>query len=128
MILGPFVGSRWRRAGAILLATFVALRIVLSVELPAEVFLALAMGAAVGVATLLAFGRPDQHPSMAAVAASLGLTGLSVAELAPVEKRTAVARARSSPPSTTAVRSWSRCAAPRNARPISCSACTGTSA
>ena len=49
-------------------------------------FLALAIGAAVGVATLLAFGRPDQHPSMAAVAASLGLTGLSVAELAPVEK------------------------------------------
>ena len=44
MILGPFLGSRWRQAGALLLATFVALRIVLSVELPAEVFLALAIG------------------------------------------------------------------------------------
>src|SRR5262249_32133987 len=41
VLLGPFVGSRWRRAGALLLATFVAMRIVLSVELPAEVFLAL---------------------------------------------------------------------------------------
>ncbi|HEY3671660.1 MAG TPA: lysylphosphatidylglycerol synthase transmembrane domain-containing protein [Acidimicrobiia bacterium] len=81
VLLGPFVGSRWRRAGALLLVTFVAMRIVLSVELPAEVFLALAVGAAVGVATLLAFGRPDQHPSTATVAASLATTGLTVTDL-----------------------------------------------
>jgi tRNA A-37 threonylcarbamoyl transferase component Bud32 len=81
VLLGPFVGSRWRRAGAILLVAFVAMRIVLSVELPAEVFLALAIGAAVGVATLLAFGRPDQHPSTATVGAALATTGLAVADL-----------------------------------------------
>jgi undecaprenyl-diphosphatase len=84
VILGPFVGNRWRRAGAVLLAVFVALRILLSVELPAEVFLALAIGAAVGVATLLAFGRPDQHPTGRAVATSLAAAGLTVTELIPV--------------------------------------------
>ena len=57
------------------------MRIVLSVELPAEVFLALAIGAAVGVATLLAFGRPDQHPSTATVAASLATAGLVITDL-----------------------------------------------
>jgi undecaprenyl-diphosphatase len=81
LLLGPFVGSRWRRAGGVLLLGFVAVRILLSVELPAEVFLALAIGAAVGVATLLAFGRPDQHPSTATVAASLAIAGLAVTDL-----------------------------------------------
>jgi uncharacterized protein (TIRG00374 family) len=82
VLLGPFVGSRWRRTGALLLTVFVAMRIVLSVELPAEVFLALAVGAAVGVATLLAFGRPDQHPSAATVATSLATAGLAATKLA----------------------------------------------
>jgi undecaprenyl-diphosphatase len=81
VLLGPFVGSRWRRTGALLLTAFVAMRIVLSVELPAEVFLALAIGAAVGVGTLLAFGRPDQHPSAATVAHSLAAAGLLATDL-----------------------------------------------
>jgi undecaprenyl-diphosphatase len=81
VLLGPFVGSRWRRTGALLLTVFVAMRIVLSVELPAEVFLALAIGAAVGVATLLAFGRPDQHPTAAAVVTSLASAGLTASDL-----------------------------------------------
>lgn len=84
VLLGPFVGSRWRRAGALLIATFVAMRIVLSVELPAEVFLALAIGATVGVVTLLAFGRPDQHPSAATVVTSLAAAGVTATGLGPV--------------------------------------------
>jgi undecaprenyl-diphosphatase len=87
VILGPFVGSRWRRTGAVLLTLFVAVRIVLSVALPADVFLALAIGGAVGAATLLAFGRPDQHPTAGMVASSLAAAGLTVTELAPVETR-----------------------------------------
>ena len=81
VLLGPFLGSRWRQAGALLLAAFVAMRVVLSVELPVEVFLALAIGAAVGVATLLAFGRPDQHPSAATVVASLASAGITASDL-----------------------------------------------
>ncbi len=81
VLLGPFLGTRWRRAGAFLLAAFVAMRIALSVELPAEVFLALAIGASVGAATLLVFGRPDQHPSTATVAGSLATAGLSLTDL-----------------------------------------------
>src|SRR5262245_7152884 len=48
VILAPIVSARWRRAGALLVLLFVILRIILSVELPAELFLALAIGAASG--------------------------------------------------------------------------------
>jgi len=84
VILAPFVGARWRRAGAIIITAVALLRIVLSVELPADVFLALAIGAFCGAAVLLALGRPDQHPTMAAVAASLAAAGLSVGPLEPI--------------------------------------------
>ena len=112
VLLGPFLGSRWRQAGALLLIAFVAMRIVLSVELPVEVFLALAIGAAVGVATLLAFGRPDQHPSAATVVASLGSAGITACRPRRADPWEGAGPAHSSPPSTTARISWSRCAAP----------------
>ena len=84
VILAPFVSARWRRAGAVIVAVFVTMRIVLSVELPAELFLAVAIGAATGAGVLLAFGRPDQHPTMAAIASSLGAAGMSVVSLEPL--------------------------------------------
>src|SRR6185503_10295261 len=110
VLLGPFVGSRWRRTGALLLTVFVAMRIVLSVELPAEVFLALAIGAAVGVATLLAFGRPDQHPSAATVVASLATAGITATDLVAVGtgrggSRNFLAAADDGPPLLVKVRS-----------------------
>ena len=127
VLLGPFLGSRWRQAGALLLAAFVAMRVVLSVELPVEVFLALAIGAAVGVATLLAFGRPDQHPSAATVVASLASAGITASDLGALTRGRGGSRVVPRHRSTTARSSWSRCAAPPSARPISCSASTGGS-
>ena len=83
VILAPFMSRRWRRAGAVILGLFVLLQLVLSVQLSGEVFLALAIGAATGSAVLLVFGRPDQHPTMAAITSSLAASGLTVDRLSP---------------------------------------------
>ncbi|HEX5586154.1 MAG TPA: hypothetical protein VFZ17_02505, partial [Acidimicrobiia bacterium] len=85
VILAPFLSHRWRRAGAVTIVVFALLRLVLSAQLPAEVFFALALGAAVGAAVLLGFGRPDQHPTMAAIAASLSVSGFAAQRLDPAE-------------------------------------------
>ncbi len=83
VILGPFVGRRWRRAGAVVLGVYVLLQLVLSVQLSGEVFFALAVGAATGCVVLLGFGRPDQHPTPAAVARSLAAAGIAITRLDP---------------------------------------------
>ncbi len=83
VILGPFVSARWRRAGALAIAGLTALRFVLSVHLPVDLLLSLTIGAAAGCAVLLAFGRPDQRPTPAAVAASLRSTALAITSMWP---------------------------------------------
>ena len=83
VILAPFVGRRWRQAGIVILATFVLGRIVLVSGLPAEIFLVMAIGATVGVAVLLAFGRPDRRPTMAAVGEALAASALPSVTLEP---------------------------------------------
>jgi undecaprenyl-diphosphatase len=83
VILAPFVGRRWRQAGIVILATFVLGRIVLVSGLPAEIFLVVAIGATVGVAVLLAFGRPDRRPTVAAVEAALASSALPRIALEP---------------------------------------------
>ena len=66
-----------------ILATFVLGRIVLVSGLPAEIFLVVAIGATVGVAVLLAFGRPDRRPTVAAVEAALASSALPRVALEP---------------------------------------------
>lgn len=83
IVLGPFVSARWRRAGLALTALLCLLRVLLALHLPSELLLSLTFGAAAGCAVLLAFGRPDQRPSTATVAAALGTAGLPVATLQP---------------------------------------------
>ena len=93
VLLAPFVGQRWRRAGAVMIAAFALLRIALSVQLPAEVFFALALGGAVGAAVLLAFGRPDQHATNSAIAASLAAAALPITHLEAVQSERRDSRA-----------------------------------
>jgi undecaprenyl-diphosphatase len=83
VILAPFVGRRWRQAGMVLLGVFVLGRIVLVSGLPAEIFLVVAIGATVGIAVLLAFGRPDRRPTVKAVEAALASTALTPVALEP---------------------------------------------
>jgi undecaprenyl-diphosphatase len=81
VVLGPFVSRRWRRAGALTIAIFVLVRLIISVHLPANVFIALPLGAMVGAGVLYAFGRPDRRPTPAAITAALRDAGLDVVEL-----------------------------------------------
>ena len=83
VIAGPFVSRRWRRAGAIVLALVTLCRLLAAATLPADLFVALAAGAVVGTAVLLAFGRPDRRAPAAAISAALIRAGLPVVSLRP---------------------------------------------
>jgi uncharacterized protein (TIRG00374 family) len=83
VILAPFVGRRWRQAGMVILATFVLLSIVLVGGRSSEIFLVVAIGATVGVAVLLAFGRPNRRPPLDAVSAALASSSLPPVALEP---------------------------------------------
>ena len=81
--VGPFVTRRWRRAGAVTIGVIVLLRLLVSAQLPSDALLALPLGATCGTAVLLAFGRPDRHPTLDAIAAALADTGLHVGAVRP---------------------------------------------
>ena len=81
--VGPFVTRRWRRAGAVTIGVIVLLRLLVSAQLPSDALLALPLGATCGTAVLLAFGRPDRHPTVDAIAAALADTGLHVGAVRP---------------------------------------------
>src|SRR4051794_1581605 len=81
IILGPFVGLRWRRTGALLGATFVVLQLIVSNRVPTEMFAGIAIGATTGCLVLLMYGRPDQRPTLAAVRAALEATGVRAPDL-----------------------------------------------
>ena len=79
--VAPFVSRRWRRAGMVVTALLVVGRLIVTPRLPVDLLLALPVGAAVGTAVLLAFGRPDRRPTLAAIRAGLAAAGLPVSEV-----------------------------------------------
>ena len=81
VVLGPFVSAKWRRAGTATLAVVVMLHLVVAAELPASLAVAVPLGAACGVAVLLAFGRPDRRPTLAAIRSALVGSGLPVTDV-----------------------------------------------
>lgn len=85
VVLGPFVSRRWRRAGFGVVVVAALLRLVVSVQLPSNLMLSLALGAMTGALILFAFGRPDERPTGAAVIRALRGAGLPVATLDPAD-------------------------------------------
>ena len=83
VVLAPFVSRRWRHAGMVVFGISVLLRIIVSSQLPAELFVAIATGGVAGALTLFAFGRPDQRPTDDAVVGALRASGLPIATLEP---------------------------------------------
>ncbi|MCU0259607.1 MAG: flippase-like domain-containing protein [Ilumatobacteraceae bacterium] len=81
IVIRPFVNRRWRTAGLVTIATMLLLDLLVSVRLPVDLFLAVPVGAVVGTGVLLAFGRPDRRPTMAAIAAGLRDAGLPIADI-----------------------------------------------
>ncbi|MBK5287949.1 MAG: flippase-like domain-containing protein [Acidimicrobiia bacterium] len=83
VILAPFVGERWRRTGLLTLVGVTVTHIILAAHLPSEIFVALALGATVGTAVLLAFGRPDRRPTPYGIRSALTSAGLEPVDLEP---------------------------------------------
>ena len=102
VILAPFVSHRWRTTGVGLVVVLALMRLLLSADVPSELVLSLAIGAMVGSGTLLAFGRPDRRPTLAAVTPSLTRSRLAPAPLERASSGPVKARERA------AARSWRR--------------------
>jgi glycosyltransferase 2 family protein len=81
IVVRPFVGRQWRRTGIATITLLVLVELLVATELPVDLFLALPVGAMIGTAVLLIFGRPDRHPTLGAIAASLRDAGLPVTEV-----------------------------------------------
>ncbi|MBK6970921.1 MAG: flippase-like domain-containing protein [Candidatus Microthrix sp.] len=81
IVLGPFVVSRWRRAGKIGITVLVVIRLVVSYNLPGTLIMALPIGATIGAAVLYASGRPDRRPSAAGISKALINDGLALRQL-----------------------------------------------
>jgi uncharacterized membrane protein YbhN (UPF0104 family)/tRNA A-37 threonylcarbamoyl transferase component Bud32 len=81
IVLAPFVTRRWRRAGAVTIAVMLMTRVLVAPRLPAEVFLALPIGALCGSVVLFALGRPDRRPTINAIRAALVAAGLPTSEV-----------------------------------------------
>ncbi len=84
-VLAVFVSARYRRAGAVALAVVVVGRLFVAADLPADLLVVVLFGAAAGCGVLFAFGRPDSHPTRAAIEAALAASGLDVADLRPAD-------------------------------------------
>ncbi|MEM9514511.1 MAG: lysylphosphatidylglycerol synthase domain-containing protein [Actinomycetota bacterium] len=84
-VVGPFVTRAWRRAGWFTIFLLVIARLVVSTTLPAQVVVAPAVGTLCGIIVLLAFGRPDRHPTSAALAFALAEAGVAVDTVAPAD-------------------------------------------
>ncbi len=76
IVVRPFVGRQWRRTGIVTITVLVIVELLVATDLPVDLFLALPVGAMIGTAVLLVFGRPDRHPTLGAIAASLRDAGL----------------------------------------------------
>ncbi|MCP4436718.1 MAG: phosphotransferase [Actinomycetia bacterium] len=83
VVFSPFVTRRWRQTLWSLFGAMLLLQVVISLHPPAATVVALAVGPAVGSATLLLFGRPTSRPTRTAITAALAAAGLPVTSLEP---------------------------------------------
>jgi len=81
VVVAPFVSRRWRRAGMFTITTLFVLQILVSPRFPADVFVALPLGAMCASAVLFAFGRPDRRPTVSAIGFALADAGLRASEV-----------------------------------------------
>ena len=81
IVLGPFVVSRWRRAGKIGITVLVVIRLVVSYNLPGTLIMALPTGSTPRAAGPSACRRPDRRPGAARITKALVNDGLAVRQL-----------------------------------------------
>jgi len=77
-VISPWVDRRWRIAGWALIGFFLIVRSIDGVQAPVDALLVVAVGYAVGAATLLLFAAPDRRPRGRDVAEALDRTGTTL--------------------------------------------------
>lgn len=85
--LTPWLNRRWRRAGWIVLAVFLTVRLIDGLLVPVDAFLIVALGYAIGAGTLLVFRSPDRRARSSHVAAALTRHGFDIAAVEPAPVR-----------------------------------------
>jgi undecaprenyl-diphosphatase len=81
----PWLSRPWRRTAWVTLLVAVAARVLTGMVLPMELVIAIATGATVGAAVLLAFGVPDRRTGPDEIAESLRCAGVPVASVSPAD-------------------------------------------
>lgn len=77
----PWMPRLWRRISWVSLALLVVVRLLLGSNLPAELVLAFALGAAAGSGVLFLLGSPNRKPSGSQIVATLRRTGIEPARI-----------------------------------------------
>ncbi len=80
-VMVPWVNGRWRVAGWITIAVFLAARTIGAPTVPAGGLAAVAFGYAIGAATLLLFAAPDRRPRGIDVVVALHQAGVELVRL-----------------------------------------------
>jgi glycosyltransferase 2 family protein len=80
-VLGSYVGRRWGRTAWSVVAVYCFFRIIGGTEPPLDLFVAVAVGWVVGIASLLIAGTPDLRPDGRAVADAMARAGLPLRTL-----------------------------------------------
>jgi undecaprenyl-diphosphatase len=83
VVVGAYVGRRWRHVAWGFVAAVVGFRIVSGTEVPVDLVLAVSIGWAVGAGALLAFGVPTHRPTGRQVADALARSGTPLRRLEP---------------------------------------------
>jgi undecaprenyl-diphosphatase len=84
-ILTPWLDRRWRKAGWLALAIFLATRLIDGLLVPIDALLITAIAYAIGAGILLMVGSPDRRPRGTDVAATLQRQGFDVASISMAE-------------------------------------------
>ena len=83
VVVGAYVGRRWRHVAWAFVAVVVVFRIVSGTEVPVDLVLAVAIGWATGAIALLVFGVPTHRSTGRQVADALAASGVELRQLAP---------------------------------------------
>ena len=83
VVVGAYVGRRWRHVAWGFVAVVVVFRIVSGSEVPVDLVLAVATGWATGAIALLVFGVPTHRSTGRQVADALAASGVELRQLAP---------------------------------------------
>ena len=127
IVVRPFVGRQWRRTGIVTITLLVIVELLVATELPVDLFLALPVGAMIGTAILLVFGRPDRHPTLRRDRRQPATTPVFLSPRCTRPRSMPAARRPTSPHSPTALGCSSRCSGVRSVLRTCSSVSTGSS-